>query len=422
VVYRLQAATFCDPEWEEADAYEACVDLLDAVELRLSVTSYTEGDLDISVLVGATRREVAVAELHQTMAAVTLRVGPALEAALEIDRALSDDEEYVAPTLSGSGSVRVAVRRLTDTRTRVAVEIPGEVEVHATMPDEDEPFALSSGPGSIGLDVDRTAETGQLDVDLRGVSVSGPKALMDALDDGSATVCVSVDGGEEECFGEPIEEEEPLTGTFEVQMTRVAGLVDLSDELQEVVVTGLILGPVVLGLDDARVFGADIDGGLVPVDLTLTASEERADIALSHEATLSTVFRMAEAADVWPNLAESFMAHDDLTATVAGDAPWLSVRDAGLVMESGTLTLTSSARPDLDRTLEAGICAWYDDDWGDSGGAGAPSASSSEGAPKPPGDDEETSGDEGHPFDFETGADCPAGEEIPPPTASGGAS
>jgi len=403
VVYRLTSGRFCDAGWEDEDLYQTCVEVLDAVQIRLAVTSYAEGDLDVAVLVGAAKRETLVAELHHTMAALTVRVGPALDALVEIDDATNDGEDgYVPPTL--------------ETRLRFAVEVPGAVEIHGQASDDEVPFALSAGAGSVSLDVDRAATTGQLDVDLRDLVIAGPKHLLAGVGASESTVCVIVDGGEEECYVEPSEEEAPpVTGAFEVSVTRLAGLVDLADDQQELAIQGLIAGPLALRLDGTRVVGVELDDGQRPLDILLTPSDDRVDIALSHATTLATVWRMAAAADLWPDMAESFLAHDDMSAAFTGDAPWVSVREAGLVVESGALTLTSGARPDLDRTLEAGLCAWYGDDssWEESGGSSGESSN-----PLPADDGTGDTSDQPHPFDIETGATCPAPDSELPISAS----
>ncbi|TNF23648.1 MAG: hypothetical protein EP329_26965 [Deltaproteobacteria bacterium] len=420
VIYRVTSERFCDPAWgeseEDADLYESCTGTLDAIEVRLAVTSYAEGDLDIAVLVGADRRETMVIELHRTLLAVTVRIGPTLAAALEIDAAMNaDDPEYVAPTLSGSGSVRIAARRLTETRTRVAVELPDALEIHG-QPGPDEPVVtFAAGPGSTSLDVDRVAQTGQLDVDLRDFAISGPKQMLQDVGGDSTMTCFDGEGYELECYPDETEEPTPVEGTFELSISRLAGLIDLSDEQQELAVQGLIAGPIALLLDEQRVFGLDVDGGQTPVDLTMVPADDRVDFALSHAATLSASFRMEDAADLWPDIAESFLAHDDLTARFDGDAPRFSVRETGLLVESGAIALSSSARPDLDRTLEAGICAWYDDqgDWAE-GGSGSASADGTDGSPLPPVDETDGGADEAqHLFDFATGDTCPEADAPP---------
>lgn len=386
IVYRIDPANICDLVSEDvevvggpdaapesvADGDDDCVRALAAVPLRVSVTSLVDGDIDLRVLVGADRSEAALIELHADVLAVSVNIGPLVDAFIDITRAL--DPESPPPSLvTARGTLRAALRRLSADELRASIDVVSPIAVAGSF--DDVAIGVAMGVGSVALDVDRQAQMASLEVDVRDLAVNGPKELLETEDS-----CYDEDGNYDESLCETLE------GTFALSLGRLAGIAKLIDNDARATVEGLIAGPLTFELDGEDIVEAKLNSESTPIDISANTAPELISIAIDGAVAGSLLVELARASEISPDFAEGWSASDLLTLAMPAPRMTARITPDGVALDVGTLSVTSRSRPDLDRTVEAGQCMIEVSNPGDEDGNGVEV--------------------EYHPFDFQLGDTC----------------
>ncbi len=336
VTYRLNAELFCEGD-EGIDA--DCVESFDAVQLRVVATSVVEGDIDLAVLSGAARHEIANVELHADLLAVTLNVGPVFDAAVDAVSAM-DPESEAPEVVRARGSLRASMRRLSTDAMRMSVEIVSPIEIEVTV--EEDELQLEAGAGLVALDVDAGAGTAVVEADLRDASLQAPKRLF----------------GPEECYDDagdyidcPV-----LEGSMSLTLERLAGLARLIDTADRGTLEGVIAGPFTAKIDDVEFIKVTLNDETAPIDVLATTTADLLSFTVDGPVRASALIEMRAAAEIDDGLASGWYASDFLTATMAADQTKFTFAGDGMVIDAGTIAVSSRSRPDLDATFSAGQC------------------------------------------------------------------
>lgn len=371
VTYLLQGVHACASE-DEGEPPADCVSAVDAAEIRFAVTSVVEGDLDVSVLVGDDRKEAALVEVHQDVLALTVNIGPSVAALVTAARAMDPESDVAVPT--ARGAVRLALRRLSSAAgitggdaLRASVEVVSPITIAGSGDDGD--LSLHVEVGSVALEADRGARTAELDVDLGSLSLAAPKQIF---------------ASEDSCYDDLGDYDESLCEVLEGRVSftndRLAGIVRLVDHDETAVVEGLIAGPLAFIVDDQPIVRFSLEGE--PVDLAVDTRDDQLHLTVGGVAELGALLELGKAADLFEDVGESWMAHELLGVALTQATTELRIDDDAGTLVQGHVDLTSAARPELDKHVDAGMCFWIED--------GVDS-------------DEDT-----HPFDFQLGEVCDA--------------
>lgn len=381
VTYLLAGVNVCGTDDEEPPT--DCIDGIDAARIRFEVSSVVEGDLDVRVLVGDDRKEAALLEIHRDVLSLSVNIGPTISAMLDAVRAI--DPETVADVPTARGTVRFVLRRLSSSAgvtagdaLRASVEVVSPITIEGTGDDGE--LSFHGEPGSVALEVDRGARTAELDVDLNTLSLEAPKQLLASED-----TCYDDFGEYDESLCERLE------GRVAFSNDRLAGIVRLVDNDASARVEGLIAGPFAFLVDDEPIVRLALEGE--PIDLAFDTSDDQLDLTVTGAAELGALFEMAKAADLLEDVEDSWVAHDLLGVALTQPTTELRINDDVGTLLKGHVDLTSAARPELDKHMDAGMCVWFE-------------ATEDIGSTQPGDALDDGEGIDGHPFNFEVGDVC----------------
>ena len=336
ITYRVNSEIFCDGD-DGVD--EECVEAFEGVQLRVVATSLVAGDIDLTVLSGEARHEIANVELHADLLALTLNVGPTFDAVIDAVSALDPDSE--PPTLiQARGSVRASMRRLSSDAMRMSVDVVSPIEIEVNV-DQDE-LRFEAGAGLVALDVDAGAGTAVVEADLRDIALQVPKAIFE----------------EEECYDDagdyidcPV-----LEGTLSMTLERLAGLARLIDTAERGSIEGLIAGPFTAKVDDTKVIELTLNDETAPIDVLATATTDLLSFTIDGKAAVTALMEMQAASEIDAELAAGWAASDFLSVTLAADQTKVRLAGEGIVVDAGTIALSSRTHPELAATYSAGQC------------------------------------------------------------------
>lgn len=164
VTYLLKGSVLCASDDDARSIDQDCVEKIDRSQIRLRVTSPSDGDVDIDLLTGASRNNPLSFEVHQTMLAVEVDLG-GIKGAI---KDLSDDDVKELPdTLEGR--VRGEIEVLGAQAARAAVSVLSTVKVAGGD------YKLSLAKGDLlELTVDGADESLKTAINIGEVSASVP--------------------------------------------------------------------------------------------------------------------------------------------------------------------------------------------------------------------------------------------------------
>ena len=156
IEYRLEARRFCDqallgrePDRDDNER-DDCRLVLARVPVRVRMTQPAEGDIDLQLLVGATRHAALTIELHQTELGLRADLGELGAAAREIAAVLEPRHPWPTFDLTGVASIRAQTGAL------VTAEGSEEVQCDEPAPSDSEAgelqFLFSGLQGGVELD------------------------------------------------------------------------------------------------------------------------------------------------------------------------------------------------------------------------------------------------------------------------------
>lgn len=337
VTYRLNADLFCEDEEGAIDA--DCVESFEAVQLRVVATSVVAGDIDLTVLSGQARHEIASFELHADLLSATVNVGPVFDAAVDAMQAM-DPESEAPDVIKARGSIRASMRRLSTDALRMSVEVVSPIEIEVSI--EEDEVQFEAGAGLVALDVDAGAGTAVVEADLRDIGLHAPKNLLQAEE------CFDADDNYIEC--------PELDGTMSFTLERLAGLARLIDTADRGTIEGLIAGPFTAKLDDVKIIELTLNDETAPIDVLATTTAEQLAFTIDGKARATALLELQAAREIDEDLATGWAASDFLGLTLAADQTKFHFAGEGVVVDAGTIAVSSRTRPELDATFSAGQC------------------------------------------------------------------
>ncbi len=404
VTYRLAPATFCDPEWEQ---FEDCKEVLAAIDVRVRATSLAEGDVDLTLLLGADQKRAAEFALHADLLSAQVELGEAADLLNRISVAFSEGE--AVPVLTrASGTAGVSMRRLTAEDLELQAFVTAPIALTLTDGSASQTLDVEKGRASLGLNV--AGDRAVVDVELGKIAVRGDKSLVVPSEESGGEACLATPDGGFECTPVEPEPAPEVTGTFTLTAGPIAAWAELTDDARHIDLKGLVAGPLALALDDTKVIEFTV-GDLRPLDMLLEVTEspvptpapadppvdpidgmepdaaQTIDATFSHGFAVTLFAKLAGQPDTFLLPNTSWTEDEELGAHADGEKPAFHISEAGMVVSGATLTLTSKMRPTV--VVAAGQCVSAPTD-----------------APLVEGD-EPTSDDE-HPWDLRVGDQCPA--------------
>jgi hypothetical protein len=364
--YRLGADLLCSrdsdqaPSGPSADANEPefdsdCVDQVTRLEPRLVLTSPREGDIDVTLLLGAERHAPLTLELYRE----SLGVRVDLDEGLEVARDFGEDLEGLRD-LSGSLEWRLVRNAARDYSFEFNVLEP----VSAVLESEGATLTASLAASSPAWNVRVNGNTNTLSagLDLGTLRVLGPLRLFaDMFDsDDSIDGAGGVPGGAFDAV--PLPEPEPApreyTGVIDLLLAGLSGTVSYTADTDAFSFSDLGFGDDTSTLkhDGNTLLGLDLNAlSGRRVNLEVSPTEDGAEIHISPTFDLQLALAFEHIADQFDGIAD-YLLSDALHFWFEGDSPAIEIDDEQLRVTSGTLHLDSRADPSLDIRVDAGMC------------------------------------------------------------------
>lgn len=337
ITYLLNGQTFCGDSEDE----EKCAANIDALQLRLVVTSPASGDFNIDVLVGEARYNPLDIELHRAKLGAEVDLGELL-ASIELTGELDGVEPVDLPTLM-QGRVRA---ELAHTATRAAVTLAIQ-----------EKIVVSGNDWSIKADP--AAPAARFTIDSAAKSLSALLAL------NPVEVQAPVTTTEYHWDSETGETE--VTSQFDILAYLAGADLNLDYHIGDdrIEIPNISLGDAqsTLDINGHRVLEVDLnaDSGRALSASIQALGDEGAEITLSPGFDLALMLKFAAVQEHFDDLSE-WLLEDTLRIAFNGAAaPKLRIADSRFEVVDGTLAISSTAA-DIDVEVQAGQCLLSDID------------------------------------------------------------
>ncbi len=342
VLYLLDGQRICDEDdYIEPEGYDDCVEEVDAAEIRLEVAKYTDGSLQIDVLVGPDEIHPVTFASSSSEIAVTANLGQFEPAAEHLADVTGEDAEEFPDQFSGQVRAGLATA---GSEVRFSVDILDDLEVSG---DDFELFVEASGE-VFALGADTGQELFESVVDFGQIEASGQYTPP------AEPVPVGEDDQPDD-FEEP---EQPDPVDMKLQMAGVSAttLFDPGTDDVQFEDVGLGGGPTKLFIQDEEVLNIDLSAGVGGLfDAAALMMDDGLKLSVEPGVELNIGFGFHRVLDEFDDF-EDWMLDETLTIELNGDAnPALLLRDAGLEVLRGHLSLQSEAT-DAGATAYAGQC------------------------------------------------------------------
>lgn len=335
---------------EAADLDEDCVEQVTRLEPRLLLTSFREGDIDVTLQLGAERHEPLSLALYHDSLAVRLDLGEALAVARELGE---DEELQRIDELSG----RLELRLVENAARDYSLELNVLEKLEAVVDADGDQLSASLGASSPAwnLRVDGNENTLSAGVDIAALRLVGPLKAFAGLfesDDGAGS-----SGGPLGLSPGQGPEPRSYTGIVDLFLAGLTGNVSYTANSDVLAIDELGFGDSTSTLkhDGDTVLALDLNptaGRRVNLRVSSSAAGTEIRITPSFELRLALGFHYI--ADQFDGLA-SYLLDDTLRVWFGGDAPELQLGDA-LKVTAGTLHIESAANPEVNVTVDAGMC------------------------------------------------------------------
>ncbi len=349
--YRLSAAVLCPEDDTPSNGLAAdpipleldsdCVDRVERLSPRLVLASPREGDIDVTLLLGAARHAPASLQLYQGSLGVRIDLGEALGVARE----LGEELEGVSD-LEGVLELRLVENQPRDYSLELNVKEPLRLLVDADGDTLSATLAKSSPTWNVR--VDGNAKTVSAGLDLGALQLLGPLGLFADL----------FEGGSAELSAAEPPPERSYTGVMEVFLAGLSGTLRYAGD-------GDVLELLDLGFGDSTSTLKHDGHTLMSLDLNalqgrrvnvvVNAQGESGQLSITPTLDLSLSFAFDYVADQFEDVAD-YLLHDTLRVWLGGDAPVLELADERVKVISGTLNLESAAAPGSNISVGAGMC------------------------------------------------------------------
>ena len=333
VVYLVPAERVCAED--DAD----CVRRFTDVPLRVQVTSYTAGDLDLTLMLGEPRLAPLTIELHHAAVTLALDVGEAFAAARLLgDQTDDPDDDLVVRAVGGALAVSLEARG--PRHAKATFEVTRALTIDADLGHY--PLALALGRSKTTLDLDADTQRATVAAAIGALTAHAPYQLLADLvsdDDDAPTV----------------------SGTLALDLAGFSASVTLDEAMDTLAVEDVGLGDhrSSLMLDGHTVVGVDLNassGRKLDVSLTPGDDTHPAVVSLTPQLDLVVQLALRQLVALDADLATSWAADETLGVALDGAAhPSLAIDDE-VQVTAGRLALSSRARPDLSVEVQAGQC------------------------------------------------------------------
>ncbi len=330
-----------------------CVDQVTRLEPRLVLTSPSEGDIDVTLQLGAERHEPLTLSLYQHSLGVKLD----LEATLAVAREFGDDEELEGiQELSGVLELRLVENAARD----YSLELNVLEALEAVVDSDGDSLSASLGASSPAWDVrvDGNSQTLSAGVDLAAFRLVGPLRAFASLFGGD-----DVEDSSGAPYGvdlPPVPEPEPrsYTGIIDLFLAGLSGRLSYTANTDVIAIDNLGFGDATSTLkhDDHTLLGLDLNAASGRhVNLRVSPTDNGAEISITPSFDLRVALAFHYIADQFDGLAD-YLLDDTFRVWFAGDAPALRSVDGQLQVTAGSLHVESSANPSANVVVDAGMC------------------------------------------------------------------
>jgi hypothetical protein len=331
-----------------------CVDEVTRLEPRLMLTSPREGDVDVTLQLGADRHSPLTLELYRGSLGVRLD----LDESVEVARDSGEDLEGLRE-LSGLLEWRLVRNAARDFSFELNVLEP----VSAVLESEGDTLTTSLAATSPACNVRINGSTNTLSagLDLGTLRVMGPLRLFaDLFQRGDSVDDAGVPGGSFDAV--PLPEPEPETreymGVIELLLAGLSGTVSYTANSDVLSISDLGFGDSTSTLkhDGNTLLGLDLNAlSGRRVNLEISPSESGAEIRISPTFDLKLALAFEHIADQFDGIAD-YLMNDALHFWFEGESPAIEVSDEQLRVTSGTLHLDSQAEPSVAVRVDTGMC------------------------------------------------------------------
>jgi hypothetical protein len=325
-----------------------CVEQANRLQIRLELSSPSDGDIDVRLLLSSARRNPATLELHDDHVAAVVDLG-------EVKATLDALDEDTGQLQAMSGTVAFEIFRYAALDYGLRASVRNAVHV-GLVHDDGQPIevdlAASVPSAELRLDGNARKLTGTYALGALGVL-----APLDAFRSGGDAAEVPLPND-----ASPLPEpEQPWTGTIDAFLAGIDGSVtfDGSDDRLDLTNLGFGNASSTLEHDGTLIARLDVnpDAGR-HFDLRVERSDgEEPKFTFSPTLDLRVLLNFASLASQLDDL-PAYAQDDELRAFFDGDAP--AVRPLSeqnlLKVVSGTLNLTSRSMPAANLMVPAGSC------------------------------------------------------------------
>lgn len=371
-----------EPAWEgeyaqEEDSYEECKKLLSKVELRVKFVSYSEGDLDADILLGAQMYQVSHVQIYKDMLSIEVKLAQ-LHAALKtlFDAGEAEGEMLDFPK-QFEGVVRLELKKLGEGQFRIACQVKEPVKVVTEAGGDD--FALEIGKGEAVATATSANETLKFDVNVGSVTLKFPyQVMVDTLweeDDFSEEFSEYGEYPDESEY--PPERETPeqtqddipdtgrapkVSGEVTLFVAGLTGSGTLNDIDEMLALTGLGLGgeQSYLKVKNDKIMFVEVNkhnGG--KFDLTISLDDDKPVLKVKPLFDLTIGFGFKFIAKDMKEEVDDFLKDQVFHVLLDSAAePTVRLTQEALKVVSGKLTLSSSLAPDAPIVVQEGQCLW----------------------------------------------------------------
>jgi len=329
-----------------------CVEQSNKYQIRLRLTSPSDGDIDVQLLLTASRKNPATLELHDDHVALVVNLA-------EVKGTLDALGEDTGEINAMSGTLALEILRYAALDYGLRYSVRTAVHIGATH-DNGQPISvnLAASVPTAELRLDGNARKVTGSYALGAFGLVAPLDLFRGGGDGDG-VSVDLPGGTPAPLPEP--PEAPWTGTIDAFLAGIDGTVTLDGSDDKLDLTNLGFGSAssTVKYDGTLIAQVDVNpeaGRHFDLHIAQTAD---ADPTLSFSPTfdLRVLLNFASLASQIDDL-PGYALGDNLRAFFDGDEPTVQPLSAvdQLKVVSGTFNLTSEAAPAANLSVPAGSC------------------------------------------------------------------
>jgi len=361
--YRLGPEVYCEDEIPPPlpgsitpPSYDPdCVEQANKLQLRLRLTSPAEGDVDMTVLVGAERNEPLVFELHQHSLGLKVDLGEALDAAREF----GEDSDAIEK-LSGVLELQLVENQARD----YSLDLNVLQAVQVVLNTDGEKLSVSLGATSpaLQLRLDGNARRLLASMDLGALRVLGPLRLFADSFGSNDDELVSSSSDSGFAAPAPAPEPEPIQrdyhGAVEMFLAGLQGSLEYVAESDQLKLNGLGFGDKTSFIenDGQRLAALDLNAAQGRhVNLVLEPEGDGTKISISPGFDLKVALAFQHIADQVQGI-QAHLLNDNWHFWFEGDHPVIVANDDQVAVQAGTLHLESSADPSANLGVSAGMC------------------------------------------------------------------